>query len=64
MDFSTLTLEQWLDIGLAIGVLLATAIFGRWIIKFFFGSVLRRFSRFPKNTLDDAILDGISPPLY
>jgi small-conductance mechanosensitive channel len=64
MDFSTLTLEQWLDIGLAIGVLLVTAIFGRWIIKFLFGRVLRRFTSFTKNTLDDAILEAIAPPLY
>ena len=64
MDFSNLTLEQWLDIGLSITVLLATAILGRWVIKIIFGRVIRRFTGFTKNTLDDAILDAIAPPLY
>jgi len=64
MNISEITLEQWLDIGLAIAVFLATAIFGRWIIKTFFGRVLRRFTSFTKNTLDDAILEAIAPPLY
>ncbi len=64
MNISELTLDQWLDIGLAIGVFLATVIFGRWIIKTFFGRILRRFTSFTKNTLDDAILEAIAPPLY
>lgn len=59
-----LSLDQWLDIGLAVGVFLATAVFGRWIIKIIFGRILRRFTSFTKNTLDDAILEAIAPPLY
>ena len=64
MVFSNLTLEQWLDISLAIVVFLATAFLGRWVIKIFFGRILRRFTSFTKNTLDDAILEAIAPPLY
>jgi small-conductance mechanosensitive channel len=64
MIYSELTLEQWIDIGLALGVFLATLFLGRWIIRVLFGRVLRRFTRFTKNTLDDAILEAISPPLY
>ena len=64
MNFSELTLEQWLDIVLSISVLLATAILGRWVIRVILGRVIRRFTGFTKNTLDDAILDAISPPLY
>ena len=33
MNFLELTLEQWIDIGLSITVLLATAILGRWVIR-------------------------------
>lgn len=29
-----------------------------------FGRVIRRFTNFTKNTLDDAVLDAIAPPLY
>lgn len=64
MKFSELTLEQWLDIGLSLTILLATTILGRWVIKIIFGRVIRRFTNFTKNTLDDAILDAITPPLY
>lgn len=64
MNFLELTLEQWLDIGLSLAVLLTTAILGRWVIKIIFGRVIRRFTSFTKNTLDDAILNAIAPPLY
>jgi len=64
MIFFDLTLDQWLDISFAIVVFLVTAFFGRWAIKMFFGRILRRFTQFTKNTLDDAILDAIAPPLY
>ncbi len=64
MNITELTLEQWLNFGLAIVVFLGTAILGRWVIKTIFGKVIRRFTGFTKNTLDDAILDAITPPLY
>jgi len=64
MNFADLTLEQWIEIGLAIGLLLATVFLGRWIIKVLFGRIIRKFTSFTKNTLDDAILDAISAPLY
>jgi len=64
MNFADLTLEQWIDIGLALVVLLGTAILGRWIIKLLFSRVIRRLTGFTKNTLDDAVLDAIAPPLY
>jgi len=64
VTFSDFTLEQWVDIGLAIVAFLGTAILGRWIIEFIFGRVVKRFTGLTKNTLDDAILDAIAPPLY
>ena len=64
MNFSELTLEQWIDIGISIVVFLVTVILGRWIIKFIFGRFIRRFTSLTKTTLDDAILNAIAPPLY
>ena len=64
MNITELTLEQWINVGLAIIVFLGTAILGRWVIKTIFGKVIHRFTGFTKNTLDDAILDAITPPLY
>ena len=64
MIFSDFTLEQWIDISLAVGVFLVTVLLGRWIINLIFGRFIRRFTSFTKNTLDDAVLDAITPPLY
>jgi small-conductance mechanosensitive channel len=64
MNFADLTLDQWIDIGVGLGLFLATALLGRWIIKVLFGRILNRFTKFTKNTLDDAILEAISSPLY
>lgn len=60
----SLTPEQWIDVGIAIIIFLATAILGRWIIKQLFQRVIRRLTGFTKTTLDDVILDAIAPPLY
>jgi len=64
MNFADLTQNQWIDIGLALIVFLGTAFLGRWVIKMIFGRVIRRFTGLTKNTLDDAVLDAIAPPLY
>ena len=64
MDFSTLALEEWIDIGVSVLVFLATAFLGRWIIKWIFQRVIRRLTGFTKTTLDDVVLDAIAPPLY
>jgi len=64
MNTSTLTLQQWAEIGISILVFLTTAFLGRWIIKFIFQRVIRRVTGFTKTTLDDVILDSIAPPLY
>lgn len=64
MNFSNLTIEQWIDIGIGLGLFLATVLLGRWIIKVLFGRILNRFTKFTENTLDDSILEAISLPLY
>ena len=64
MNFADLTQDQWIDIILALVVFLGTALLGRWIIKLLFTRVIRRFTGLTKNTLDDAIIDAIAPPLY
>lgn len=64
MDLSTLTLEQWVDVGISIILFAATVLLGRWIIKMIFGRVIRRLTKFTRTTLDDAVLNAIAPPLY
>ena len=60
----SLTIEQWIDVGISLVVFLATAFLGRWLIKLIFQRVIRRLTGFTKTTLDDVILDAIAPPLY
>jgi len=64
MDISTLTAQQWIDIGISLLVFLVTVFLGRWIIRLIFTRVIRRLTGFTKSTLDDVILDAIAPPLY
>ena len=64
MNFTELTLEQWIDIGISFSVLLLTAILGHWLIKLVFNRIISRFSGLTQNTLDDAILNAIASPLY
>jgi len=59
-----LTTAQWIEVGLAIIVFLATAFLGHWIIKVIFHRVISRLTSFTKTTLDDVILEAITPPLY
>jgi len=61
---SSLTTEQWIEIGISIVVFLVTAFLGRWIIKLIFQRVIGRLTGFTKTTLDDVVLDAIAPPLY
>ncbi len=64
MNWSSLTQTQWTDIGISILIFLATAILGRWAIKFIIKRIARRITRQTKTTLDDVILSAIAPPLY
>ncbi len=64
MGFSNLTNDQWIDIGIAVSVLLATAALGRWIIKIIFSRFIRRITGRTKTTFDDVVLDAIASPLY
>lgn len=64
MDFSNLTLNQWIDIGIAVIVLITTAALGRWVIKIIFNRIIRQVTGLTKTTLDDAVLNAIASPLY
>ncbi|HSM70590.1 MAG TPA: mechanosensitive ion channel domain-containing protein, partial [Anaerolineales bacterium] len=64
MDFSSLTTEQWIDIGISALVFVLTLFLGRWIIKALFMRVIKRLTNFTASTLDDAILEAVAAPLY
>lgn len=64
MDFSTLTTEQWIEIGISISIFVLTLFLGRWIIRTIFMRVIKRLTNFTASTLDDAILDAVATPTY
>ncbi|MDX1379374.1 MAG: mechanosensitive ion channel family protein, partial [Anaerolineales bacterium] len=64
MDFSSLTTDQWIDIGISVSVLLLTIFLGRWLIKALFTRVIKRLTNFTTSTLDDAILEAVAAPTY
>jgi small-conductance mechanosensitive channel len=64
MDFSSLTTEQWIDIGISALIFVLILFLGRWIIKALFMRVIKRLTNFTASTLDDAILEAVAPPLY
>ncbi len=64
MNWSTLTQEEWIDIGISLLIFLSIAILGRWVIKFIFRRIIRRFTRHTKTTFDDALLEAVAPPFY
>ncbi|MBT3189571.1 MAG: mechanosensitive ion channel [Anaerolineae bacterium] len=64
MNWSTLTQENWIDIGISVLIFFATAFLGRWVIKFIFRKIISRFTKHTKTTFDDVLIESIAPPLY
>ena len=56
MNLADLTATQWINIAIALSVFIVTLFLGRWLIRLVFNRVIRRVTRFTKNTLDDAIM--------
>jgi len=64
MNIPDLTTAQWINVAIALSVFLLTLFLGRWLIRLVFNRLIQRVTRVTKNTLDDAIMDAIAPPLY
>jgi len=64
MNLADLTTAQWVNIAIALSVFLLTLFLGRWFIRLIFSRVVQRVTRVTKNTLDDAIMNAVAPPLY
>lgn len=64
MTLSTLTLAQWIEVGISVLVFILTVTLGRWLIRLIFTHVISRLTGFTRTTLDDAIFNAVAPPLY
>lgn len=56
--------EQWLELGISFLIVAAVLILGRWVLRVFLDSVIRRIIRRTRTNLDDSILDALRLPLY
>lgn len=64
MDLIRLTNYQWQEIGIALAIILLTAILGRPILNFFLDRVVKRLVRATKTKLDDVLIKAVRPPLF
>ncbi|MBC8505129.1 MAG: mechanosensitive ion channel family protein [Anaerolineales bacterium] len=62
--FLGLTAEQWMNIGISLVIVIATAFLGRWIIKWVLDRGVARLVRKTNTSLDDALVDTVRVPLY
>ena len=62
--FFGLTGQEWLDIGISLGILIGVLLLGRIVISFFLNRVFSRITRQTKNNLDNQILEALRVPLY
>lgn len=64
MQFLGLSVDQWMDVGISAGTLVATAIVGRWLIRVLLDRGLMSLTRRTQSSLDETILGILRPPLY
>ena len=63
MTFLGLGLDQWVDVGIALLIVLLAAIAGRWLASLMLGFIGRITHR-TRTKLDEAIIDAIRGPLF
>lgn len=64
MAFLGLDLEQWMDVGIALLIVLLAVFPGRWLVAFVLGRLIKRITKRTESTLDDSIADAIRGPLF
>jgi MscS family membrane protein len=64
MRFLGLGPDQWLDVIVALLIVLLTALIGRWLVTFILSRLIGRVTRRTRTKLDEAIVDAIRGPLF
>jgi len=63
MIFSGLAPDQWVDVGIALLIVVLAIFPGRWLVSFVLGRILGRIARRTKSKLDEAIIDALKGPI-
>ncbi|HEY69898.1 MAG TPA: mechanosensitive ion channel family protein [Anaerolineae bacterium] len=64
MTFLGLSLDQWMDVGIALLIVVLVLLLGRWLVSFVLNRIVGRITRRTKTKLDEAIVSAISKPLF
>jgi small-conductance mechanosensitive channel len=64
MEILGLTPDQWLQIGISAGVIVAVLVLGRWFIRLVVLRFLRMITSKTRSSLDNHLVDALHPPLY
>lgn len=64
MNPPELTDQQFIDIGISLGIVLFALLFGRWIISLIINRVVIRITQKTSTTLDDTIINTLKSPIY
>lgn len=64
MQFLSLSVEQWSQIGVAALIVLVTVVLGRWLVRFLLQRIFRVLMKRTETSLDDAIIQALFPPVY
>ncbi|MFN2146687.1 MAG: mechanosensitive ion channel family protein [Anaerolineales bacterium] len=64
MDFVTLIQTEWQQIAISAGIVIGALILTRPILNFLLDKIIGRITGATRNTLDDALINAIRPPLF
>ncbi|MCK5054751.1 MAG: hypothetical protein KAR65_10745, partial [Anaerolineales bacterium] len=64
MQFLSLTVEQWSQIGISALIVLVTVLLGRWLVGFILRRIFRFFMKRTESSLDDVIIQALLPSMY
>jgi small-conductance mechanosensitive channel len=64
MDILGLTGEEWGQIGISLGIVVAALVFTRPILNFILDKIFSRFTNWTSSNLDDVVIAALRPPLY
>ncbi|MGB2897547.1 MAG: mechanosensitive ion channel domain-containing protein, partial [Anaerolineales bacterium] len=64
MQFLSLTVEQWSQIGISALIVLVTVLLGRWLVGFILRRVFRALVKRTESSLDDVFIQALLPSMY
>ncbi len=64
MQFLSLSVEQWSQIGISALIVLVTVVLGRWLVRFILRRIFRLLMKRTETSLDDAIIQALFPSVY